>query len=120
VTRYLSFALILALTATPVFALQVPPPQYDHPFNGRLIVEVLPYWQVRERCKGSWDIPRGGWAVSCSWHFDDPLNPGKQACHVVYPRIGPDWSPQEAFYVIREETANCNGWHDAEVREMRN
>jgi hypothetical protein len=84
------------------------PAALDHPYPNRMIVEVLPYWAVRERCKGAIDISPGGFADACSWSFPDPQNPGKLACHVVYPRLSDDWSVDDEVRAIRVETANCN------------
>ena len=109
-----ALSLLLLLTA-PAFAQDIPA-QYDHPFAGRLIVETLSYWAVRERCKDSWDVRPGQWAVACSWRFPDPLNPGRMACHVVYPRLEDGaWSVDDEVLAIRTETANCNGWHAKQV-----
>jgi hypothetical protein len=94
------------------------PRAYDHPFLDRMIVEQESLHEVLAdgRCQHSWDVSSERVAFACSWHFDDPLNPGKQACHVVYPKIEDGvWSLDQAAEAVRIETANCNGWHDAEA-----
>jgi hypothetical protein len=95
------------------------PADYDHPFPGRMIVEQESLKDVLAdgRCQHAWDVGATRTAKACSWHFDDPLNPGKQACHVVYPRLQDGvWTLEQEVEAVRIETANCNGWHDAEVR----
>ncbi len=94
------------------------PPAYDHPFRGRMIVEQETLRDVLAdgRCQHAWDVGVARAAQACSWHFDDPLNPGKQACHVVYPRLQDKvWTREQEVEAIRIETANCNGWHDGEA-----
>ncbi len=93
------------------------PSAYDHPFSGRMIVEqeALSDVLADNRCQHSWDAGRGHPAQACSWHFDDPLNPGMQACHVVHPRLEDGiWTATQASESLRVEMANCNGWHDAQ------
>ncbi len=93
------------------------PSTYDHPFTGRMIVEeeALPDVLADNRCQHAWNVGRGP-VEGCSWHFDDPLNPGAQACHVVEPKIEDGvWTSDQATESLRIEMADCNGWHDTQV-----
>lgn len=86
-------------------AIALPPEQYDHPFDGRLIVETISWWDVADRCRPI----RDAWA--CSWRFQDPQNPGKFACHVIYPKLGTGGIDEdELVSLIRHETGHCNSW----------
>ncbi len=72
---------------------------YDHPFRDRLIVEQEPLSAVLAdgRCQHAWDVGASRAAQACSWHFDDPLNPGRQACNVIYPELQDGvWNEDEA------------------------
>jgi hypothetical protein len=94
------------------------PTAYDHPFTGRMIVEQESLSDVfaDARCQHSWDGGLGKRVYACSWHFDDPLNPGQQACHLVHPKIEEGvWTSDEAAEALRVELANCNGWHDSQA-----
>jgi hypothetical protein len=94
------------------------PSAYDHPFTGRMIVEqeALPDVLADDRCQHAWN---GGRLVyACSWHFDDPLNPGAQVCHVVHPKVEDGvWTTDQASESLRVEMADCNGWHDRQVHD---
>lgn len=85
-------------------AVFLPPPQYDHPFEGHLVVEVLPYYEVDGRCGKA----KHGRYDACSWTFTYNNLP---ACHIVYPKLGVDGVTVSYFIdLVRHETAHCNGW----------
>jgi hypothetical protein len=95
------------------------PSAYDHPFTGRMIVEEEALSDVLDddRCQHTWNVGLGP-VEACSWHFDDPLNPGAQACHVVQPKLEDGvWTSTQAADALRIEMADCNGWHDTEENE---
>lgn len=109
-------AFLLSLNAA-----DLPPPEYDHPYDGQTVVEVMPLEAVKARCQNAWDIhllQRNGYpdayATACSWRYTDVLNPGREVCHQVFARIEDGvWTADEELQSIKIETANCNGWHDA-------
>lgn len=86
----------------------LPPHQYDHPFNGRLIVHVERYFDVAKEC-GQYDPVPGSRVEACARVFPDPQNPEKLACTVIYPRLK-DVGSDDMVALIRHETAHCNGW----------
>ncbi len=97
------------------------PSDYDHPFTGRMIIEqeTLETVLADNRCQNSWDAGLGHAAEACSWHFDDPLNPGAQACHVVIPKVEDGvWTSAQESESMRVEMADCNGWHDSEAHGL--
>lgn len=85
----------------------LPPPQYDHPFTGRVIYETMPYWKIQERIGSP---PVKGRVEGFSWTFPDPLHPGKAAAHVILPEEGDGVTPQMIEDIKRHENAHNNGW----------
>ena len=79
----------------------VPPPEYDHAYNGPVLEKVLPLAEARALCEqigvGRYD--------GCAGFIT--LNDGSRACFIVLPTDGPD--PNIENY-RRHETAHCNGW----------
>lgn len=115
--KYL-FAFALLLFATSVRSEEIPA-EYDHPFDGLLIVTVLPVQELRHECNDvhhSWDArERPDDVQACSYHYANPLRPGVEVCRVWYrPLDYRSWWIDQAVWAIRTETANCNGWHDKE------
>ena len=85
--------------------MQLPPIQYDNPFDGRLIVEVLPYFYVSKAC-GRVNINDKRFEA-CARLFVDGMN--KKACKIIYPRLE-DVGSECFVNLIRHETGHCNGW----------
>lgn len=83
----------------------LPPPQYDHPYEHRLVVETVPYFEVQARC----GIRQDARYEACSWIFTDAS--GKLVCHIVYPKLA-DVGAYDMVRLIRHETGHCNGWGD--------
>lgn len=81
----------------------LPPPQYDHPYEHRLIVETLPYFEVDARCGKAFRARFEG----CSWQFKDGM--GNPTCHIIYPRLQ-DVNADVMVSLIRHETGHCVGW----------
>ncbi len=73
-----------------------PPAQYNHPYNGQVVEQVMPVAEVRTFC-----MSRGADAlgVACSWQSDN-------TCYIVLPN---DEKAPVATY-RRHEIAHCNGW----------
>lgn len=94
--------LVSVVHASPVI---LPPVEYDHPFQGRLIVEVLPLSDTVQRCHDR-GYPNSD---ACAWYFPDPLGPSRRACHVIYPSLK-ETGWRRFVWLIRHETAHCNGW----------
>jgi hypothetical protein len=90
------------------------PPEFDHPYPGRLIIERADVDTVQKRCSNSWDVQvarrNGDYTTprACSWIFDDPLNKGHEACKMIVTA-----GPAEATS-RHVELQNCNGRHDAD------
>ena len=82
----------------------LPPPQYDHPYEHRMIVETVPYFEVQGGCRSH---PPNGRYEACSWTFTDSA--GKPVCHIIYPRLQ-DVGEDDMVRLVRHETAHCNGW----------
>lgn len=111
----------LFLSVISLNSIALPPPEYDHPFSGRLIVEQLSIRDIEYKCNNAWDRRFLSPVYACSWHGPDNLNPGHDWCHMIIPRMNtPNWTTDDEIAVIRIETANCNGWHDTEVRDYSN
>ena len=72
-----------------------PPPQYAHPYHGRVVERVLPLSEARRLCG-----KMGAWADACSWKK-------KSVCYIVIPRNGP---VRDLGAYRRHEIAHCNGW----------
>ena len=73
----------------------LPPPQYDHPFDGELIIVTAPdLATLRMACR--WDV-RG-----CAQLY------GRSCTVIMPPEIWGDRQDREA--VLRHEIAHCNGW----------
>jgi hypothetical protein len=82
----------------------LPPPQYDHPYEHRLVVETIPYFEVSKACG---KMPSADRYEACSWTFVDVA--GKPVCHIIYPKLA-DVGAETMIRVIRHETGHCNGW----------
>lgn len=90
-------AMIFLLTGCSKFGSGVvlPPPEYDHPYAGRLIVQTVSIWSMPVAC-GLRDV------VACSFRMNG-------VCRVIYPRLS-DVGQAKMLDLIRHETAHCNGW----------
>lgn len=99
-----------AASAAPVI---LPPPEFDHPFAGRLIVETLPLDDVIKACPRSVSqtvvLPPGMYFDACSWRFPDWLNGGAWGCHIILP-IAEDVEPGRQKQLKRHEIGHCNFW----------
>ena len=84
----------------------LPPAQYDHPFAGRLVVEQIPLRDVQAACRLH---PASGYTEACAWTFADPMQPGKLACRIIYPRLS-DVGADMMVALNRHETGHCDGW----------
>ena len=72
-------------------------------FNGRLILQGETENQMAgdTRCQNAWDAKLYGLpAHACSWVYDDPMSPGRKACHITY-------EVPTASGRIYEELGNC-------------
>lgn len=87
-------------------AILLPPPQYDHPFAGRVEVQTVSYWDVAETCgkKGLLNNPNGpGMRVEgCAKEVGG-------TCFMVLPALS-DVGEETLADLIRHETAHCNDW----------
>lgn len=81
------------------------PVQYDFPYNGPLIIQILTSEEIIKIC--------GINALACSW---PPIVPGK-TCVQFLPKVGPGGVGQRMRnYLVRWENARCNGWSDKNAR----
>lgn len=100
--------LAFLLLASPAWA-QMPPPEFDHPFDGRLEKHAVPYKQAYRKCRalGRYDVSPyvdGRHLYGCQFWRGD-------TCVIVYSFSKID--RKMASNVRRHEIAHCNGWdHD--------
>lgn len=95
----------LALTNTSakgdreLIAVAIPQAQYDHPYRGRVIEQVLPLAEARRRCGGH---------DACNWTAHG-------VCFLILPK--PAEAPVKNLAAYRRwETAGCNGHPDKRIR----
>jgi hypothetical protein len=70
-----------------------PPPQYDHPYNGRVIEQRVSFLQMIQLCHG---LTRG-----CSWVKDG-------VCYIALPQDEKD--DRLIAFMRQHEIGHCNGW----------
>ncbi len=103
-TSALWLALGLTIKEAKAAPVLLPPPPYDQPFTGRTIIERLPDAAAWKEC---WR--RGYVGDGCAWHFPDSLNPGREACHIIYPLAG-TVSADRLARTEKHEPAHCLHW----------
>jgi hypothetical protein len=79
----------------------LPPPIYDHPYDGVVVERVLPLDEARRFCAAIGVGPADG----CSGIVT--MTDESKRCLIVLPTDGPD--PDIENY-RRHELAHCNGW----------
>jgi hypothetical protein len=91
---------LLALAALPAIAKVPdprvrswnPPPAYDHPYAGRMVVDEVPLAKIRRMRPGHWAASRFGRGGICI---------------VIIPS---DQGARTARNTLRHERGHCNGW----------
>ena len=89
-----------------------PPPEFDHPYKGKLDTRYLPQPEVFKECsrmmlenngstKGAYPEMRG-----CSTQFDNYTS-----CIIIL--IDKPWKNTTPEAVLRHEIGHCNGWNHA-------
>lgn len=102
-------ALLALLLSTSSAYANMPPPEFDHPFSGRLEQHSVPYGQAYRKCRtlGRNDVSAyidGRHLYGCQFWRGD-------TCVIVYSFSRSD--RKMASNVRRHEVAHCNGWeHD--------
>lgn len=105
-----AIAIIAVLAASPALAvgpIDLPPPQYDHPFAGNLTVEVIDWRDVPARCGLRWvnACAMRYLSIGLNGHLD------WNSCTIIYPRLNQYGINADDFVkLIRHETGHCNGW----------
>lgn len=81
--------------------MDLPPPAFDHPYDGPKLVIELPTSRVIAVCG------RGPNVLACSW---PPLRPG-MLCTVFVSVVAPSGVSSRTRAVLdRHELGHCNGW----------
>ena len=90
--------------------IEAPPPEYVHPYAGRVVETIMSLREVRQYC-------RNEDALACTLFI--PANPGDK-CFVYLPSIGKGGVSPRTDQLLREhETAHCNGWPRNHPRASR-
>jgi hypothetical protein len=93
-------ALFALTTAAQAQTQYLPPPQYDHPFDGLVIIKRAENLsQMRQWCVGLSNIACARWTL----RPDVP-----KTCIIVLADNAEAAAPLEV--IIRHERAHCNGW----------
>jgi hypothetical protein len=91
-----------AQSTPPKRELLVPPPEYDYPYKGELVVRHVSQKEVREACPSAKYTL--GVALGCAHRWPT-------SCHII---LAPEADMKAAGYppelVLRHEIAHCNGW----------
>lgn len=109
-SRVVLVAMLLGLVggAAQAAPIIMPPPEYDHVFQGRMIVESIPTEDVAKACAHRLGhLQFGQWYDACAWSFPDPLNPNQLACHELLPSDEPH---DRVAKLIEHEAGHCAGW----------
>jgi hypothetical protein len=86
-----------------LYGVLMPPPEYDRPFEGTLVIEYLKPDAVSERCQGHPSLRPGQLVSSCA-SLRDGL------CHVILPLDTGIYPKKKIEYLALHEIAHCNGW----------
>lgn len=77
----------------------IPPPEYDYPYKGKLVVQTVTLEQLREQCSVATAMSLG-----CAF-------PSANSCRIIlideYYIAARGWTKE---LMMRHELAHCNGW----------
>jgi hypothetical protein len=93
--------------AVVVAGVLMPPPEFEHPPEVRVIVRHLPAAHIDRVCRLYPEL-----AGNHDGEFGACANPGKDVCTITL-RYPGSVSPERYAALARHELAHCNGWrHD--------
>lgn len=77
----------------------LPPPQFDHAYQGPVIEQVMTAAEVERYCNGD---------VACTLFKPNFVG---DKCFVILPKVGPGGVSQSYQVLLRRhEVGHCNGW----------